>query len=55
MHDFFDQVFMRNSIGQWLTAVAFVVGAFVASHILLWIIRHIVKKIVKRTPPKSTI
>ncbi len=52
MHDFFDQVFMRNSIGQWLTAVAFVVGAFVASHILLWIIRHIVKKIVKRTPPK---
>lgn len=52
MQNFFDIMFLRNSIGQWLTAIAFVVGAFVASHILLWIIRHIIKKIVKRTPPK---
>ena len=52
MQNFLDTMFMKNSIGQWLTAIAFVVGAFVASHILLWIIRHIIKKIVKRTPPK---
>ena len=52
MRDFFDQMFMKNTIGQWFWAVAFVVGAFVVSHILLWIIRHIIKKIVKHTPPK---
>lgn len=45
-------ILMQNTIGQWLTAAAFIVGAFVASHILLWIIKHIIKKIVKRTPPK---
>jgi MscS family membrane protein len=52
MHEIFDQMFMNNSIGQWLVAVAIVVGAFAVSHLLLWIIKHIVKKIVKSTPPK---
>ena len=30
MRDFFDQMFMKNTIGQWFWAVAFVVGALVA-------------------------
>lgn len=52
MQQFFDQILMQNTLGQWFKAAAFIVGAFVASHILLWVIRHIIKKIVKRTPPK---
>ena len=52
MHQYFDLIIMQNTPWQWLKAAAFIVGAFVASHIVLWIIRHIVKKIVKRTPPK---
>ncbi len=49
---FFDFVFLNNTGHQWLMAFAIIVGAFVAGHALVWVNRHLVRKIVKRTLPK---
>lgn len=45
-------VFLNNSDRQWMFALLYLVGAFVASHLIVWISRNIFRKIASRTTPK---
>lgn len=45
-------VFLHNTDRQWLFAIMFLLGAFVAGHLIVWISRNVFRKIAKRTSPK---
>lgn len=48
----FNFVFWGNTNRQWMFAILYLVGAFFAGHLIVWICRNVLRKIAKRTPPK---
>lgn len=45
-------VFLHNTDRQWMFALLYLLGAFVAGHLIVWISRNILRNIAKRTTPK---
>ncbi|MEA2042190.1 MAG: mechanosensitive ion channel family protein [Bacteroidota bacterium] len=52
MSEFFNKPFYSNTIGEWLIAFSIIIGGYLVSKILYWLIRNVLKKLTKKTSTK---
>ncbi len=52
MQEFFTKEFYGNTVGTWLIALGIIIGSFLLSKVLYFVITRIVKQITKRTKTK---
>jgi MscS family membrane protein len=49
MSEFFKQQFYGNTIGEWIIAIAIILGGYIVSKLAYWVISNIVKKAAKNS------
>ena len=47
--EFLDNIFLDNTILEWLIALAYIIGSFVSVKLLYWIISNVIKKLTQKT------
>ncbi len=50
--EYLNKVFLDNTILEWLIALGYIAGSFIAVKIVYWIISNVIKKLTKKTKTK---